>query len=75
MLGWAEAAPFDAIIMTAATNTLPEILANQLTVGGKMILPYGETNQELRVIGRTETGFTETRLEKVNFVPLLPGVI
>jgi protein-L-isoaspartate(D-aspartate) O-methyltransferase len=73
MLGWEDAAPFDAIIMTAAATTLPETLANQLAVGGKLVLPYGKNQQELRIIGRTATGFTDTWLEKVNFVPILPG--
>lgn len=75
MPGWPEMGPFDAIIVTAAASQLPEILANQLAIGGKMVFPFGKNSQELKVIGRTETGFVEMRLEKVKFVPLLPGKI
>lgn len=75
MLGWPEMGLFDAIIVTAAASQLPETLASQLAVGGKMIFPFGQHHQELKMIGRTETGFVEMRLEKVNFVPLLPGTL
>jgi protein-L-isoaspartate(D-aspartate) O-methyltransferase len=75
MLGWPEMQPFDAIIVTAAASQLPETLVNQLAVGGKMIFPFGKHTQELKMIGRTTTGFVEMRLEKVKFVPLLPGTI
>ena len=75
MIGWPEMGPFDAIIVTAAASQLPEALATQLAVGGRMIFPFGKNTQELKMIGRTETGFVETRLEKVKFVPLLPGSI
>lgn len=75
MLGWAEMGSFDAIIVTAAATQELEILANQLAVGGKMVFPFGENTQELKVIRRTETGFTQTRIESVKFVPLLSGVV
>ena len=73
--GMAEAAPFDVIIITAAAPVLPEDMLPQLKVGGLMIFPVGGADQELRKIERTSEGFVETRLEKVNFVPLLPGTI
>jgi protein-L-isoaspartate(D-aspartate) O-methyltransferase len=73
--GLQEAAPFDVIIITAAAPILPEDLLLQLKVGGRLIFPVGEAEQELRLIERTEEGFAETRLEKVKFVPLLPGIV
>ncbi|UXY14011.1 protein-L-isoaspartate(D-aspartate) O-methyltransferase [Chitiniphilus purpureus] len=72
--GWANAAPFDAIMITAAAPILPEALIGQLAVGGRLVFPVGVAEQELRMIERTADGCLETRLEKVRFVPLLPGV-
>ncbi|MBY0444239.1 MAG: protein-L-isoaspartate(D-aspartate) O-methyltransferase [Burkholderiales bacterium] len=73
--GLADAAPFDVIIITAAAPILPEDMLPQLKVGGRLIFPVGDIEQELRQIERTEEGYVETRLEKVNFVPLLPGIV
>jgi protein-L-isoaspartate O-methyltransferase len=52
-LGWPEAAPFDAIIVTAAPARVPEPLKQQLRVGGRLVLPVGKVDQELEVITRT----------------------
>ena len=67
-------APFDVILMTAAATHVPKPLLEQLTVGGRMILPMvkGE-EQRLWVIERTAQGYTEKRMDAVKFVPLLPG--
>lgn len=73
-LGLAEVAPFDGIIVTAATARVPEELLNQLAVGGRMVLPLGSGEQRLCLIERDGQGFRETRLEAVRFVPLLPGM-
>ncbi|WP_374350491.1 protein-L-isoaspartate(D-aspartate) O-methyltransferase [Chitinimonas sp.] len=73
-LGIAEAAPFDVIVMAAAPAFVPESLLNQLATGGKMVFPIGTVNQELRMIERTNDGFSESKLEKVRFVPMLPGL-
>ena len=72
--GLPEIAPFDAIIITAAAPIVPENLMDQLAIGGRLVFPVGDIDQELRMIERTEDGFTETRLEKVKFVPLLTGL-
>lgn len=72
--GLPELAPFDAILITAAAPIVPENLMDQLALGGRLVFPVGDIDQELRMIERTEDGFTETRLEKVKFVPLLPGI-
>lgn len=68
--GWPEAAPFDAIIVTAAPPKVPEPLRQQLAVGGRLIIPVGELIQELRVIERTKEGFVERSSIAVRFVPM-----
>ena len=72
--GLPELAPFDAILITAAAPIVPENLIDQLAIGGRLVFPVGESEQELRMIERMADGFIETRLEKVKFVPLLSGV-
>lgn len=69
--GWPEHAPFDAIVVTAAPATVPEALKQQLKVGGRMVVPVGTRDQELLVIERTDTGFSERRLMPVRFVPMV----
>ncbi|HEX8873956.1 MAG TPA: protein-L-isoaspartate(D-aspartate) O-methyltransferase [Nitrosospira sp.] len=73
-LGLPECAPFDAIILTAATAHVPPPLLEQLTVGGRMILPKGNQKQLLCVIERNSNGFTEIMLEEVKFVPMVSGI-
>ena len=68
--GWPEAAPFDAIIVTAAPPKVPEPLKQQLKVGGRLVIPVGKQNQELEVIERTKDGFTKRRSVPVRFVPM-----
>lgn len=69
-LGWPEKAPFDAIIVTAAPPEIPPALVEQLAVGGKMIIPVGETDQEIVEIKKTKKGVTEKRTIPVRFVPM-----
>jgi protein-L-isoaspartate(D-aspartate) O-methyltransferase len=69
-LGWAEAAPFDAIIVTAAPADVPETLMQQLKVGGRLVLPVGKVDQELEVFTRTAVGFSERNVIPVRFVPM-----
>ena len=71
--GWPEAAPFDAIIVTAAPDHVPEKLVEQLKEGGKMILPVGKANsvQMLKLITKMEKTFIEQDLLSVIFVPML----
>ena len=73
-LGLPEAAPFDSIILAAATPQLPKALLQQLAPKGRMILPFGSSEQVLRLVERTRSGFSETALDAVRFVPLLMGV-
>jgi protein-L-isoaspartate(D-aspartate) O-methyltransferase len=75
--GWPEAAPFDAILLTACASTLPEPLLAQLADGGVLIAPLAEQDgtQRLVRVRREGTRFETQRLETVRFVPLLEGVI
>jgi len=73
-LGLPEAAPFDSIILAAATPQLPKALLQQLAPGGRMILPFGTSKQVLRLVERTRSGYSETTLDAVRFVPMLMGL-
>jgi protein-L-isoaspartate(D-aspartate) O-methyltransferase len=68
--GWPEAAPFDAIIVTAAAPRVPEPLKQQLKDGGRLILPVGDEWQELVVVTRRGDRFEEKRVLPVRFVPM-----
>ncbi len=73
--GWPEHAPFDAIMVTAAPQEIPDALLQQLAIGGRMIIPVGrETGlQELLLVTRTAERYTRESLEAVSFVPLVQG--
>jgi protein-L-isoaspartate(D-aspartate) O-methyltransferase len=75
LLGFAEAGPFDGIIMTAVTTYVPTLLLEQLKVGGRMVFPKGSEEQNLCIIERDAHGYTETILEAVRFVPMLSGIV
>jgi len=71
--GWHEAAPFDAIIVTAAPETIPEKLIEQLKDGGKMIIPVGPVllPQWLKLITKRGRRIVEENLLPVRFVPMV----
>ncbi|MCP9456604.1 MAG: protein-L-isoaspartate(D-aspartate) O-methyltransferase [Nitrospira sp.] len=69
--GWPEEAPFDAIIVTAAPDHVPQPLLDQLAIGGRLILPVGTSSQLLELYRRTETGYERKTLASVRFVPLV----
>ena len=69
-MGWTEHAPFDAIMVTAAPDHIPQPLVDQLAVGGRMIIPVGESRQALILLTRTERGVTEETVLPVRFVPM-----
>lgn len=72
--GWPEQAPFDAIIVTAAPEKVPQALIDQLKVGGRMILPVGRYYQELVLITKNKDGtITRKKLLPVRFVPMTGG--
>lgn len=68
--GWAEVAPFDAIIVTAAPDHLPQPLVEQLSVGGRIAVPVGRADQDLIVFTKTMDGLQERSRLPVRFVPL-----
>ncbi len=73
--GWPESGPYDAIMVTAAPEVVPDSLLEQLAVGGRMVIPVGKGRsvQELRCIHRTSEGFESEVLEMVSFVPFCAG--
>lgn len=75
-LGLPQYAPFDKILITAATDTIPEVLKKQLAMGGKMVLPlgsvYGQVMTVLRKVSKEE--FQRTDHGGFVFVPMLKGV-
>lgn len=73
-LGWPAAAPYDAIVVTAAGPEVPAALLAQLAVGGRLVMPVGEREGQQRLVRLTRTGAHETRREElmgVRFVPLV----
>lgn len=71
--GWPEAAPFDAIVVTAAASHIPPPLTEQLAPGGRMVIPVGPpfVVQQLMLVTKDEDGAVSTRqLLPVQFVPL-----
>ena len=68
--GWPDAAPFDAIIVTAAPDHVPPALVEQLKVGARLVIPVGRTFQALTIITKTEDGTVVTEDLPVRFVPM-----
>jgi protein-L-isoaspartate(D-aspartate) O-methyltransferase len=73
--GWKDAAPFDAIVVTAAAEHIPPLLIEQLKDGGKMIIPVGSPflNQTLILVEKSGKDVTTTSLLPVRFVPFTRG--
>lgn len=71
-LGVPQRAPYDVIFVSAAAPYFPPALLNQLTIGGRMLIPVGDANtQELQLITRFPEGNVVRRLEGCRFVPLI----
>jgi protein-L-isoaspartate(D-aspartate) O-methyltransferase len=74
-VGWSEHAPYDGILVTAAPAGVPRTLLEQLSVGGRLIIPVGQSGEQaLLQITRTPEGFEEKHLDWVSFVPMVGGV-
>jgi protein-L-isoaspartate(D-aspartate) O-methyltransferase len=71
--GWPSAAPFAAIVATAAPPEVPPALLAQLAPGGRLVIPVGKDEQELRVLVRTPSGIETRRVVPVQFVPMVGG--
>ena len=73
-LGWPERAPFDGILVTAAPLGIPNQLLNQLSEGGRLIIPVGQSGkQQLMRLTRVNNEFEQEVLDGVSFVPMLEG--
>ena len=73
-LGWAQAGPFDAILVSAGGPNVPPALKQQLAIGGRLVIPVGECGRRqslLRVTRTAEAAFEEENLGSVMFVPLI----
>jgi protein-L-isoaspartate(D-aspartate) O-methyltransferase len=75
--GWEPNAPYTAIMVTAAPQSVPPSLLEQLAVGGRMVIPLGTKDgvQQLTLFTRNADGIEETTLELARFVPLLDGAV
>ena len=75
-LGWPEQAPFSHIIVSAAANDVPPVLADQLAVGGVMIVPIGDDRRDQRItrVRRGESGYDVDDWGPVRFLPLVAGL-
>ena len=73
-LGWPSEAPFDAIVVAAGGPQVPDSLKEQLTIGGRLVIPVGDaihTQRLLRIRRLSETEYQEEDLGAVHFVPLI----
>jgi protein-L-isoaspartate(D-aspartate) O-methyltransferase len=68
--GWPEEAPFDAIVVTAAPEKVPQPLLDQLKVGGRMVIPVGREFQDLQLLTKTAEGVIRKTVLPVRFVPM-----
>jgi protein-L-isoaspartate(D-aspartate) O-methyltransferase len=71
-LGWAESAPYDAIVVAAASPRVPPSLVDQLAPGGRLVIPVGgPEGQDLVLVEKLDEGVTVTRKGGCRFVPLI----
>jgi protein-L-isoaspartate(D-aspartate) O-methyltransferase len=68
--GRPQDAPYAGIVVTAAPETIPPPLLEQLAVGGRLVIPVGSAAQELLVVIKTEDGFRRESIVPVRFVPM-----
>ncbi|WP_375751323.1 protein-L-isoaspartate(D-aspartate) O-methyltransferase [Vibrio sp. HN007] len=71
--GWPGKAPFDAILVTAAASEVPAALLDQLSDGGRLIVPVGGSEQQLLKIVKSGEEYLSSVIEQVRFVPLVAG--
>ena len=74
-LGWPDAGPFDAALVTAGATHVPEALMEQLADGAPLVIPVGHGEQQtLKALERAGDAWRQRTIEQVRFVPLLSGV-
>ena len=72
VLGCADEDPFDAIIVTAASPRLPQVLLEQMAQGGRLVIPVGSHQEQgLVKVVKTDDGYSISNLGPCRFVPLL----
>ncbi|MBD8512950.1 protein-L-isoaspartate(D-aspartate) O-methyltransferase [Photobacterium sp. WH77] len=71
--GWSSKGPFDAIIVTAAAEVVPPALLEQLSEGGRLVIPVGEQHQMLKRIRLLDGHYVTDEIAPVRFVPLVAG--
>jgi protein-L-isoaspartate(D-aspartate) O-methyltransferase len=72
--GWPDGAPYDAILAAASGRHVPDVLVQQLRVGGRLVMPLGapgEVQRLVRVVRREDEAWTQEDLGAVRFVPLI----
>ncbi len=72
--GYIQEAPYDKIIVTAAPEKIPEPLIEQLKIGGKLVIPVGKYDQELKLVSKREEGVVVESVLPVRFVPMVGEV-
>ncbi|OPX29839.1 MAG: protein-L-isoaspartate O-methyltransferase [Gemmatimonadaceae bacterium 4484_173] len=72
--GWPEQAPFDAVVVSCAPDSIPDALTKQLTVNGRMILPVGTTHQRLVRVVKTNGKIELHNDLAVRFVPMISSM-
>ncbi len=72
--GLPDKSPFDAVLLTAAPPAVPEVLIDQLKIGGRLVAPVGEFFQELLVIEKKKDGIEKRSVAAVRFVPMMGKV-
>lgn len=72
-LGWSAYSPYDGIIVTAGAPLIPDNLKKQLAIGGRLVIPVGDSEKQLmyRIVRVSEDEFEEERFEHFRFVPLI----
>ena len=72
-VGWSAYAPYDGIVVTAGAPVVPENLAHQLAIGGRLIIPVGDSEKQLmlRLTRVSEDEYEEERFSHFKFVPLI----
>src|SRR6185312_904447 len=72
-LGWEPAAPYDAMIVSAAAPRIPPLLLEQLAIGGRLVIPIGDAHQQTLQLfhKQPDTAISRTMLEGCRFVPLI----
>jgi len=68
--GWAQGTSYDVIVFGGSLPTAPTSVAQQLKVGGRLVIPVGDHFQELKVVTRTAEGYREEINASVRFVPM-----